>query len=63
MADRFIKPDGVWFEGPFVYLISQLKNESGPEGDPFLHSLTVYNKIVEQEEVSSPSSSGRSSFH
>ena len=52
------KPDSVWLEGFFAYLIFQLKNEPGLGGDPFLQSLAVYSKIINQDEVSSPLASG-----
>ena len=45
------KPDGVWLEGPFVYLIFELKNEPGLGGDPFLQGLGVYGKITALEKV------------
>ena len=54
MADGAVKPYGAWFEGSFVYMIFQLKNEPGLEGDPFLHGLAAYTKIIKQEKVSSP---------
>jgi hypothetical protein len=50
-ADGVAKPGGVWFEGPYVYLIFELKNEPGLGGDPFLQSLVVYNKIIKDEKV------------
>ena len=53
IAGGTAKPGGVWFEGPFVYLIFELKNEPGLGGDPLLQSLAVYSKIVPQEQVSS----------
>lgn len=43
------KPDSVWLEGFFAYLIFQLKNEPGLGGDPFLQSLAVYSKIINQD--------------
>jgi hypothetical protein len=55
IADGKAKPDGVWFEGLFAYLIFEMKNEPGLGGDPFLQSLAVYSKIVQQNEVPSPS--------
>jgi len=51
MADGAVNADRVWFEGFFVYLIFELKNEPGLGGDPFLHSLAVYSKIIRQKEV------------
>lgn len=48
---KSIKPDGVWLEGPFVYLIFELKNEPGLGGDPFLQGLTVYGKITAHDKV------------
>ena len=53
MADGNAKPDGVWVEGPhdFAYLVFEIKNEPGLGGDPFLKSLAVYGKIVEQKQV------------
>ena len=53
IAGGTAKPGGVWFEGPFAYLIFELKNEPGLGGDPLLQSLAVYSKIVPQEQVSS----------
>lgn len=53
MADVAIKPYGAWFEGSFVYMIFQLQNEPGLGGDPFLHGLTIYSKIIKQEQVPS----------
>ena len=49
-------PDGVCLEGPFAYLIFELKNEPGLGGDPFLQSLIVYGKNIEQKAVRHPSS-------
>jgi len=49
-----IKPDSIGFEGYFVDMIFQRKNESGLGGDPFLHSLAVYSKIIKQRQVLSP---------
>jgi hypothetical protein len=46
------KPDGLWVEGPFAYLVFELKNEPGLGGDPFLQGLATYGKIVKQDEVS-----------
>ena len=51
MINGAVKPGRVWFEGPFVYLIFELKNEPGLGGDPFLQSLAVYSKIIKQKEV------------
>ena len=45
------KPDGVWLQGHFAYLIVTLKNESGLGGDPCLQGMVSYSKIVAQEEV------------
>ena len=63
MADRAVNSGRVWLKGPFVYLIFELKNEPGLGGDPFLHSLAVYNKIIKRKEVQSPSPSLRRLFH
>ncbi|KAF9793479.1 hypothetical protein BJ322DRAFT_132244 [Thelephora terrestris] len=41
-------PDGLWLEGPFAYMIFELKNEPGLGGDPFLQSLVVYGNAVKQ---------------
>ncbi|KAF9784366.1 hypothetical protein BJ322DRAFT_844770 [Thelephora terrestris] len=41
-------PDGLWLEGPFAYMIFELKNEPGLGGDPFLQSLVVYGNVVKQ---------------
>ncbi|KAF9644456.1 hypothetical protein BDM02DRAFT_947327 [Thelephora ganbajun] len=49
-TDGAAKPDGVWLEGSFAYLIVELRNEPGLEGDPFLQGLAVYSKIVTQPE-------------
>ena len=49
--DRSAKPDGVWLQGHFAYLIVELKNESGLGGDPSLQGLVSYGKIVTQDEV------------
>ena len=54
-AGRSTKSDGVWLEEFFVYLIVEIKNESGLGGDPFLQGLVVYSKILAQEKVPSPS--------
>lgn len=51
------KPDGVWQEGSFAYMIFELMNEPGLGGDPSLQCLAVYSKIIQQETVSSPSPS------
>ena len=45
------RPDGVWLQGRFVYLIVELKNEPGLYGDPFLQGLVSYGKIIAQKEV------------
>ena len=45
------KPDGVWLQGSFAYVIVELKNESGLGGDPFLQSLVAYGKLTAQKEV------------
>ena len=45
------EPYGVWLEGPFAYLIIELKNEQGLEGDPFLQGLLAYGKIVTRQSV------------
>ena len=42
------KPDGLWLEGSFAYLVFLLKNEPGLGGDPFLQGLATYGKIVKQ---------------
>ena len=49
------KPDGVWLEEFFIYLIVEIKNEPGLGGDPFLQGLVAYSKIIAQEKVPSPS--------
>ncbi|KAF9644455.1 hypothetical protein BDM02DRAFT_3212847 [Thelephora ganbajun] len=49
IADGAAKPDGVWLESSLVYLIVELKNEPGLEGDPFLQGLAVYGKIITQD--------------
>jgi len=63
MAGGAIMPGGVWFERCAVYMILQLKNEPGLGGDPFLQSLAVYGKIIQQKEVSPPSPSLWRPFH
>ena len=45
------KPDRIWLEGPFAYLIVEVKNEPGLEGDLFLQDLVVYGKILAQDKV------------
>ena len=45
------KPDGLWLQGPFAYIIVELKNEPGLGGDPFLQSLVSYGKFTAQKEV------------
>lgn len=60
---EFVDNGGLWFEGSFVYLIFELKNEVGLGGDPFLQCLSVYTKIIEQHEVLSLSSSYWRPFH
>ena len=50
-SKKSIKADGVWLEDSFVYLIFELKNESGLGGDPLLQGLTVYGKITAQDKV------------
>jgi len=57
MAGGTIKPDAVWFEESFVYLIFQLKSGLGLRS---LQSLVAYSTIVE---VTSPSRSRRLPFH
>ncbi|KAF9648791.1 hypothetical protein BDM02DRAFT_3114786 [Thelephora ganbajun] len=47
------KQDGIWFKGPFGYLIAELKNEPGLGGDPFLQGLVVYAKIITKNEYAS----------
>jgi hypothetical protein len=54
IAGGSAKPHGVWLSGPFAYLILELKNEPGLDGDPFLQGLVVYSKVVAQEAVRSP---------
>jgi len=49
------RPDGVWLEGSFAYLVAEVKNEPGLGGDPFLQGLLAYSKILAQDEVRSPS--------
>ena len=51
LAGGSAKPDGVWMEGLFAYLIIEMKNEPGLGGDPLLRGLVVYSKIVGHEEV------------
>ena len=51
IAEEGSKSDGVWLEGPFVYLIFELKNEPGLGGDPFLQGLGVYGKITAHDKV------------
>jgi len=63
MAGGAIIPDGVWFEGSAVYMIFELKNEPGLGGDPSLQCLAVYSRIIQQKEVSPPSSSLWRPFH
>lgn len=36
------EPDTIWLEGPFVYLIIELKNEPRLAGDPFLQTLVSW---------------------
>ena len=55
MSNGSAKPDGVWLEEPFTYMIVQVKNEPGLGGDPFLQGLIVYSKTIAQEKVRSPS--------
>jgi len=57
VGDGSAKPYGVWLEGPFAYLIVEMKNDSGLGGDPFLQGLFTYSKIIAQEKVLSPSCS------
>ena len=45
--------DATWLEGPFTYLIFELKNEEGLRGDPFLQGLLAYGKVVAQPTVCS----------
>ncbi|KAF9642972.1 hypothetical protein BDM02DRAFT_3264279 [Thelephora ganbajun] len=47
------KQDGIWFKGPFGYLVVELKNEPGLGGDPFLQGFVAYAKIITQNEYSS----------
>jgi hypothetical protein len=54
IADGKANADGAWFEGAFPYLIFEMKNEPGLGGDPFLQSLAVYGRIIEQNQVPSP---------
>jgi len=54
IADGAAKPDGVWLEDPFAYLILEMKNEPGLGGDPFLQGIFVYSKVIGQEKVPSP---------
>ena len=63
VADKAAKPDGIWFEGLFAYLIFELNNEQGLGGDPFLQGLAVYSKIINQKQVSSTSLSFLWSSH
>jgi hypothetical protein len=55
IVDGSAKPDGVWLEGIFAYLIVEITGEPGLGGDPFLRSLVVYSKVIAQQKVlSSP---------
>ena len=49
IAGGSAKPNGILLEGSFACLIFELKNEPGLEGDPFLQSLVVYDKIINHE--------------
>ena len=46
-------PDAAWLEGPFTYLIFELKNEQGLGGDPFLQGLLTYGKVTARPTVCS----------
>ena len=54
-ANKSAKPDGSWFEDIFVYLITEIKNEPGLGGDPFLQGVITYGKITAQKAVRSSS--------
>jgi hypothetical protein len=51
IANNTPKPDAVWLEGPFAYMIAELKSESGLGGDPSLRGLVVYGKVIAQDKV------------
>ena len=53
VAGGTAQPDGIWFEGPFTYLILIIKNERGFGGNPSLQCLNVYGKIINHKEVPS----------
>jgi hypothetical protein len=53
VAEGKAKPDGIWIESGFAYMIYELKNEQGLGGDPFLRSLCVYGHLVKQDHVTS----------
>ena len=54
LSDKTTRPNGVWLESFFIYLVVEMKNEPGLGGDPFLQGLIVYSKIIAQEEVLLP---------
>ena len=51
VANGLAKQYAVWCEGPFAYLILEIKNELGLSGDPFLQGLVAYSKITGQDKV------------
>jgi len=50
-SSQTAKPAGVWLQGPFTYILAELKNEPGLGGDPFLRSLVAYGKFTAEDEV------------
>ena len=53
LDDESTRPDGVWAEGHFGYIIAEIENEPGPTGDPTTQGLAMYSKILAQNKVSS----------
>ena len=54
-VDGEAKLCGAWFQDLFTYLITEIKNEPGLGGDPFLQGVITYGKITAQKAVRSSS--------
>ena len=50
-SGKTAKPDAIWLEECFAYVLLELKNEPGLSGDPFLQCLIAYAKLTAQPEV------------
>ena len=51
LDNKLARPDGVWIEEHFAYVVVEIKNESESAGDLILQGLAVYSKILAQDKV------------